>query len=158
MRFTNSVNHNQFITMSVIIKTPNEKMLEKLIMEEAELRASQLYRDRCTAVKDIPNGWLTITDQFQQEIARNNGFDDEISCHITCNMMRRAHLLYPDNITFKTIPIQVKNNKAKQGVLKIGDTVSQKIKTMHLFDLEGARLTLSDLLKPYTIIFAGSQT
>ena len=144
--------------MSIIIKTPNERMLEKLIIEEADARCSQLYRDQCTAVKDIPNGWLSVTDQFQQKIAKNNGFDDEMSCHITCNMMRRAHLLYPDNIIFKTVPIQVKNNKANQGILKIGDIVSQEIKEIQLFDPMGTRRMLSDLLTPVTIIFAGSQT
>ncbi len=87
--------------MSTIIKTPNEKMLEKLIKEEAMIRMSKEYQDECTAVKDIPNEWLNVTEKMQQKVAKNNEFDDDKykSCHITCNMMRRAraHILFPDN-------------------------------------------------------------
>ena len=148
----------------IIIRTPNEKMLEQLIIEEARIRSSPEYQDKCTAVKDIPNGWLTLTDTLQQDIARNHGFNDPVSCSVTCNMMRRAHILFPDNKNFTTIPVQVRENKARQGTLKPGDHLPNNpqttIRDVMLCDLSGNMIHLSTLLAHSftTIIVAGSQT
>jgi hypothetical protein len=144
----------------LIIKTPNEKMLEKLIIEEATIRESKEYQDKCTEVKDIPNGWLEIvTAGIQKDIAIKNGFDDPISCDLTVNMMRRAHILYPNNKIFTTVPIQVRNNKACRGTLKINDDLPN----VALFDEFGSIIELKDLTgntnqNKISIIFAGSQT
>jgi hypothetical protein len=144
--------------MTLRIKTPNEKMLEKLIYDEERLRMSKEYQDQCTLVKDIPNGWLNVTKHIQEQVARDNGFDDELSCQITCNMMRRAHLLFPDNKFFSTVPVQVRNNKANMGTMRPGSRISQEIDLWDVSDNHPCSLFhLLDNNRP-TIIFTGSQT
>lgn len=140
----------------IIIKIPNEQLLEKMTKQEEEIRMSKNYQDRCTEVKNIPDGWLKVTEEIQKDIVKRNGFIDQISCDITCNMLRRAHLIYPNNEKFQKIPLQVRNNKAKQGNLSEKDNVPD----CNLYNLAG-RITnlyeLIDNIKPI-IIFAGSQT
>ena len=143
--------------MTLQVKTPNEKMLEKLIYDEERLRMSKEYQDQCTLVKDIPNGWLNVTKKIQEQVARDNGFDDEMSCQITCNMMRRAHLLFPNNKIFSTVPVQVRNNKANMGTMRTGSVLDQDI---DLWDVSHNQCSLFHLLNDNrpTIIFTGSQT
>lgn len=140
---------------NICIKFPNEKLLEKMIEEEELIRTSNDYRDKCTQVKNIPNGWLDVTANVQKNIAKKFGFTDEISCNIACNMMRRAYLLYPDNENFKLIPTQVRCNKAKQCKYSIDD-ICPDIK---LHDLQDNCHQLYKLFddRP-TLIIAGSQT
>jgi hypothetical protein len=140
----------------LIIRRPNEQMLERLIRLEASARQSQQYQDDCTDVRDQVNGWLTVTENYQRVIAQSQGFDDEMSCDIVCNMMRRAHILYPDNQIFKTVPVQVRNNKASQGMLEAGCAVP----SVSLHCMDGSCINLSDLIDPThtTIVLAGSQT
>lgn len=130
----------------IILKIPNEKMLEKMAIEEEAVRTSKAYQDKCTAVKHIPNGWLDVTAQVQKDIAIQNGFTDEMSCEIACNMLRTAHLLYPLNELLKTIPLYVRNNKANKGTLSSGDTAPE----MDLYDFDGKTVKLHTLLNTNT--------
>lgn len=130
--------------LPIFLKLPNEKLLEKMIEEEEDVRTSKDYQDKCTAVKHIPNGWLDVTAQLQIEIVKRNGFDDQMSCDVACNMLRRAHLLYPDNEKFKKLPLYVRNNKAKQGTLKVKDNMPN----ISLNDLDGSSHDLFDLVSP----------
>lgn len=104
-------------------KIPNEKMLEDMIIEEEKRRMSEEYRNECTSVKNIINGWLAVTEKMQKDIVKSFGFQTEMECDIACNMMRRAHILYPENEIFRTVPLQVRNNKAKKGDLVLGSNV-----------------------------------
>lgn len=108
--------------MNIIIKVPSEAILEKMAIMEREIRMSKEYNDKCTLVKNIPNGWLQVTLDIQKDIANFFGFDDDISNEIACNHLRRAHILYPNNSVFKE-SIQVKYNKANIGILKEKDLV-----------------------------------
>lgn len=138
-----------------IIKIPNEKQLEQMIMKEEEIRMSDEYRQMCTDVKDEVNGWLRVTKEMQQRLVRDFGFSQDIECDIACNYMRRAHLLYPNNEIFKTVPLQVRNNRAKQGNLRVNDPV----KNILLYDLTNNPINMHNILtnKP-NIIMLGSHT
>lgn len=141
----------------IVIKYPNEKLLEVMIEEEETIRTSQEYKDRCTAVKDVVNGWLDVTAEIQREIVRKHGFTDKISCDVAVNHLRRASQLYPDNLKFKTVPLYVRNNKAHQGSLKEGDPVPD----VGLHSLDGKEHRLHDLLPGDglpTLLFASSAT
>jgi hypothetical protein len=126
------------------IKIPNERMLEEMIIEEEKRRNSYDYRFRCTEVKDTVNGWLDVTDNMQKDVVISFGFYDKISQNIACNMMRRAHIIYPDNELFKTVPLQVRNNKAIMGSLKISDEMPDAT----IFDINLKSCSLSSLIVP----------
>jgi hypothetical protein len=100
---------------------PNEQILEKMVMREEEIRMSQEYKQACTNVKDIPNGWLNVTKDVQVQVAKEFGFTDEINCEIACNRLRRAQYIYPNNKIFTSGPVYVRQNKARVGDLKEGD-------------------------------------
>ena len=139
------------------ILIPTESTLEKMVVEEEKIRMSKEYQDRCTTVCHIPNGWLQVTADVQEQIAHAHGFVDETSCAIACNMARRAHILYPNNDIFK-MRVQVRNNKARKGDLRIGDLVP----AITLCTMDGDDINLRDLVADHnhrpTIIFSGSQT
>jgi hypothetical protein len=140
----------------LVLRVPNEKLLEEMIEEEERVRTSKYYQDKCTQVKDIPNGWLDVTALVQTDIAKSHGFTDKMSCDIACNMMRRAHILFPNNEKFKSVPLQVRNNKANIGGLSAGDALPN----IELYDQGEVKISLSSLVdssRP-TVIFAGSQT
>jgi len=134
-------------------KIPNEKMLEDMIIEEERRRMSDEYRNECTRVKDIINGWLEVTANMQRDIVKQFGFKTDMECDIACNMMRRAHILYPNNEIFKTVPLQVRNNKAKKGDLVVGDDVP----IFPIFDLNKRICGIESLIdhnKPSVIIMS----
>lgn len=142
----------------IIIKIPTEKQLEVMIDEEEQIRMSKHYQDECTKVKNVPNGWLKYTETMQEDLVKKHGFDDEISCDVACNRLRRARYIYPDNPKFKE-PVYVRENKARKGDLKVGDDVPEiKIHKMdlnndHVIDI---REIMDD--KKITVIFGGSHT
>lgn len=138
------------------IKIPTEKQLEILVTKEEEIRMSKEYQDECTRVKDIVNGWQDVTDQMQKKLVRDHGFDDEISCEVACNRLRRAQYLYPNNKTFKTVPVYVRENKATIGNLKVDSDVPN----VNLVNMDGKETKLHDLLdnNKINVIFGSSQT
>jgi hypothetical protein len=102
-----------------------EKELEKLSLEEDEMRRSQWYVDECSRVKNIPNGWMDVTAQVQKDVI-SKYYNNEIA-DIIMYYLRRAHHIFPENIVFQN-RIQVKYNRANIGKLKKGDTVPECIK------------------------------
>ena len=139
----------------LVIPIPGERLLETMINEEEEIRTSQWYRDECTKVRNIPNGWLEVTESVQRSIAQKHGFIDQMMQDIACNMTRRAHLLYPMNDKFKK-RLQIRNNKSNRGTLTQGDDLVN----VQLFDRNQMPIDLNGLIDTdrRTIIFAGSQT
>lgn len=139
---------------NIILKVPNEQLLEKMIEEEEQIRTSKYYQDKCTEVKNIPNGWLTVTEDIQKNIVKKYGFTDQMSCDVACNMARRAHILFPNNKKFRD-RVQTRNNKAIQGCLEVGNIVPN----VSLYDLNNDSTSLHEITgNTTTIIFAGSQT
>ena len=138
------------------IKYPTEKLLEILVQEEEELRQSEWYRQECTRVKDVPNGWLEVTAKMQKDLVRKHGFEDEISCDIACNMLRRARYIYPDNKIFWEVPVYVRNNLAKPGDLKEGDLVPN----IKIYNKVIEEVNLLDLMKTdkLTLVLGSSHT
>jgi hypothetical protein len=135
----------------------NEKLLEKIILEEEQIRMSKEYQDACTQVKNIPNGWLQVTAKMQRDLVKKHGFDDDISCNIAVNTLRRARYIYPNNPIFKT-PVYVRENKARVGELKEGDSIVN----VELFQLNKDKVNLQKVIaefkSEYTVIFGGSHT
>ncbi|AYV84767.1 MAG: hypothetical protein Hyperionvirus38_5 [Hyperionvirus sp.] len=136
------------------LKIPNEKLLEKMVLEEETIRTSKAYEDKCTAVKHIPNGWLEVTASIQKDIVIKNGFTDSMSCDVACNMLRTAHILYPKNEIFTKVPLYVRNNKANIGTLTVGDIAPE----ISLHDLDGKAIQLHTLLAKKTIIISATGT
>jgi hypothetical protein len=138
------------------IKIPNEQTLEKMIIEEEQIRNSKEYIDKCTEVKDIPNGWLTVTGQMQTDLVKRYGFTDEMSCDVALNRLRRASTIYPNNKIFKEVPVYIRNNKAQEGYLKEGDIAPNII--LHTIDTN--KIELKDLLQDnkITLLIGSSLT
>lgn len=138
------------------IKIPTEKQLEQMVLKEREIRESEKYINQCTDVKDEVNGWLRITGEMQKQLVKDFGYNSDIESDIACNLLRRAHLEYPDNQIFKTVPIQVINNKANQGDLQI----STSVKDMMLYDLLKNKTHLHNILTndKENIVLLGSHT
>jgi hypothetical protein len=105
------------------IRLPTKNDLIIMLQTEEEIRSSHEYISKCNEVASEPNGWLRISNEYQYKIARDNGFESEIEADIAVNHMRRAHILYPDEALFKSIPVYVRNNLASAGKYKVGDVV-----------------------------------
>ncbi len=125
------------------IKIPSQEKLIEMLIEEEEIRLSDTYKNECTKVKDVPDGWLTYTSQMQVDLVKRHGFNEsQMVVDIAVNMLGTAQYLYPDDDRFKTIPLYVRNNRAKQGLLKIGD----QMPNMHIYDFNQNPVMLHDLL------------
>lgn len=140
----------------IIIKIPTEKGLELMIIEEEKIRTSKEYQNLCTKVKNIPNGWLDVTEQIQINLVKKYGFIDSISCDVACNHLRRAQYMYPNNPIFKQVPTYVRENKANIGTLDVGSIVPNI--TLHSHDLSTIKLHDLILEGKLNIIFASSET
>lgn len=138
-----------------ILKRATEQTLEKMSQMEELIRMSQEYQNECTRVKDIPDGWLTVTEDMQKKVATEFGFDDPINNEIACNDLRRAHITYPDNPVFKQ-SVYVRNNKANMGTLQDNDIIPNV--SLHTIDNE--IIDLNDLLEEnkINIFFGASHT
>ncbi len=94
-----------------------------MLSREESIRMSQSYIDRCDAVVNEVNGWLRVSELVQYEVAVEFGFTDRASKEYAVNCMRRAQYIYPDEPLFKSIPVYVRNNLARQCDFKKGDVV-----------------------------------
>ncbi len=99
-----------------------EQDLEKLATEEDNMRKSQWYIDQCTQIKNIPNGWIQLTEQIQFDIVSK--YYDLAFVDFIVYYLRGAHHIFPENEIFKN-RIQVKYNRANIGKLKNGDKVPE---------------------------------
>ena len=138
-----------------VLKRATEEMLEKMAQMEEFIRTSKEYQDECTKVKDVPNGWLTVTENIQKSIATTFGFDDDINNEIACNDLRRASTTYPNNPIFKQ-SIYVRNNKANIGTLK----EDNDIPNIKLHTIEYKVIELNDLIvdDKINVFFGASHT
>jgi hypothetical protein len=138
------------------IKIPTEQTLEKMVIREEEIRMSQSYQDKCTEVKDIPNGWLQVTEKMQEDLVTSFGFTDNLSCSVACNKLRTARYIYPDNKIFTQVPVYVRENKANVGHLVNGD----KAPNIQVHTVNNEKIMLHDLLKTdkVNMIFGASHT
>ncbi len=60
---------------------------------------------------------------LQYQVATEFGFTDRASNEYAVNCMRRAQYIYPEEPLFKTIPVYVRNNLARQCDFVKGDVV-----------------------------------
>jgi hypothetical protein len=102
------------------------EILEKMSLEEEEMRRSEWYINECNRCKNITNGWIALTEEGQQKIVSkyfpNNDFYQEIALR----QLRKAHHIYPENQIFRN-RLQVRYNRARKGELKNGDNVPEFI-------------------------------
>lgn len=143
-------------TTYLAYKKPSEKLLEAMIKEEEICRQSEEYRDECTRVKDIPNGWLDITDKMQRKIVKSHGFVDPISEEVALDMLRTARYIFPENEIFKTVPVYVRNNRANIGDFETGDTVED----ISIYNIDCTEISLHEIIsqKNPTVLITGSHT
>ncbi len=138
-----------------VLKRATEATLEEMAIQEEKIRMSKEYQDACSKVKDIPDGWLTVTANVQKQIAKDFGFDDDINNDIAVNDLRRAHETYPNNAIFQN-SIYVRNNKANIGNLKVDDIIPNI--TLHTIDNE--KILLNDIINDnkINVFFGASHT
>lgn len=117
------INKNTGIMSLNNIYIPVE-ILEKMSLEEDEMRRSEWYINECNARKYIPNGWVDLTAEVQQKIVSKYFPDNFFIQEIALRQLRIAHHIYPDNFIFKN-RLQVKYNRARKGELKVGDKVPE---------------------------------
>ena len=138
------------------LRVPNKDDLLNMITKEEEVRWSKWYQDQCDQVKDEVNGWLRVTEQAQYQIVKEYGFITDIEADIAVNYLRRARYLYPEEEKFKTIPVYVRNNKAKVCDFKSGDIVPD----IRINQMSGDSISLYDFLNPtkLNIVIGSSHT
>ncbi len=124
------------------IHVPSKDDLLQMITKEEEIRWSKWYQDQCDQVKDEVNGWLRISEQVQYQIVKDYGFTSDIEADIAVNYLRRARYIYPEEEKFKSIPVYVRNNRAKQCVYNIGNSVPN----IEICNQDGSRIKLYDIL------------
>ena len=132
-------------------KLPTKELLLKMCKKEEEIRWSSWYQSECDKVKDEINGWLRISEQVQYQVARDFGFTNEIEADIAVNQLRRARYIYPEESDFQTIPVYVRNNRAKQCVYQLGQVVPNIL----INTLQGNPIKLYEILdqtKPNILI------
>ena len=125
------------------VNVPDEKVLERMVIEENELRTSEWYINECNKVKHIPNGWLKVTDDLQEDLVKRYGYTyPSLSFSIALYMLRNARSIYPDNHIFVDVPIYVRENTARVGTLQ----EQQDIPDVCLYDIDGNESSLYKIL------------
>jgi len=136
-------------------KIPTLDQLILMAMKEKECRLSQKYIDDCSAVADIPNGWLQVTATMQTNIVIEMGFTSELEISIALNRLRRANILYPTEPVFKD-SIQVKNNLATKGQYVYGNVLPN----LEICRIDTTKIHLYNILnkKHMNLIIASSHS
>jgi len=134
---------------------PKEELL-LMLQEEEKQRFSIEYQEKCSLVKNEVNGWLGITAELQENIARQFGYIDEISNLLAVDVMRRASQIYKDDERFQNTSVYVRENKAKNCKYQIGDTIPN----INIFNLQNKQLNLHNLFDEtkYNIMICSSNT
>lgn len=144
-----------YMTSNNPLGLPSHDDIIELVKIESIMRYSDEYINECNRVANEPNGWLRITGEMQEQIARDYGFTD-VAVSIAVNMLRTAQYRYPDNEHVQNL-VYVKNNKANLGRFNNGDTIDN----VNLYDIDGIHnIELNNLLQKdkINIIFAASHT
>ena len=136
-------------------KLPTLDILIRMAKKEKLCRLSDKYIKECSMVAKLPNIWLKVTAKMQEEIVMEEGFVSELEKEIALNCLRRAHTLYPQEITFQDA-IQVKNNLANKGKYNTGDILPNII----LYTMNMKQINLYDTLnkKQRNLIIGSSQS
>lgn len=142
------------------IKLPSWQHIFEIAKLENEIRYSDEYINQCDSVRDIPNGWLNVTDNMQKNLVNTyfikHGLS-QCSVPIGLNMLRGLQLTHPNNPIVRDL-LYIKNNKANSGKYKSGDIIHD----VQLWNQSGTeQIQLFNLInfdnKP-TIIFSASHT
>jgi hypothetical protein len=154
-KIVKTIDNYKINTVSEINTISKEMLLEMLQLEDY-IRMSIDYSNKCTLLKDEVNGWLRLSREIQQGIAIKFGFNDQFTNLFAVNYMRRGHLIYPNDDRFKEVSVYVRNNIARKGEFKLGDSV----KDVPFICLDKGLITLNSLVNTpkYTILMGSSET
>ena len=75
---------------------PKEKLL-LMLQEEEKQRFSNEYQEKCSQVRNEPNGWLRISAELQENVAKIFGYEDQISNLLAVDLLRRASQIYKED-------------------------------------------------------------
>ncbi len=141
------------------LRLPSWSDILNIAKLENEIRYSDEYINQCDEARNIPNGWLDVTNTMQEKLV-----SDYFSTHgfslcavpIGLSMLRRLQVTHPHETTVQDL-LYIKNNKANVGKYKKGDDITD---IQLWYDNGTQSIQLYDLLsdeKP-TIIFGASHT
>jgi hypothetical protein len=141
------------------LKLPSYQDALNIAKLENEIRYSDEYVNKCDAVKDIPNGWLDVTDEMQKKLVTDYFTQHGLSLcavPIGLNMLRRLQVTHPNEPIVQDL-LYVKNNKANIGKYNEGDSIKD-ITLWNEIGTENVQLfNLISSDKP-TIVFGASHT
>ena len=116
------------------------------------MRFSEWYVARCTK-----HGWLDFTSGVQAAVAAAFG--------VGLEDLRRAHLLFPDQLRLRTASVYVRENKAREGSLRAGDVLPSTATVRRLLlpagtraPRLGAECSVASLLPRGGLLVVGSMT
>jgi len=138
------------------LKYPNKDILISMLKVEESIRMSDEYIELCNSVKDEINGWLRISEEIQYSIAKKFGYTSDYEQDVAVNKMRSAHYLYPDEPKFKTIPVYVRENLAREGEFVCGNIVPNIL--IHNEDITQINLYDTFSKSKKNLILCGSHT
>jgi hypothetical protein len=142
--------------MSTTIHYPKREKLIQMLKDEEEIRMGEEYIRMCDAAKDEVNGWLRISEEVQYAVAKKHGYVKGVELDFAVNRMRTAQYIYPNEPLFKTIPVYVRNNVAREGDYKKGDIVPH----IMIHDENKTQITLHSLFSKdkVNLLMASSHT
>lgn len=94
-----------------------------MLQQEERIRMSDWYSNKCSEVKEEPNGWIRISNEVQELVAYNFGYKDTLTNTLAVEQIRRAQYIYPDDPVFKKISVYIRENKAEKLNINIGDNI-----------------------------------
>ncbi len=137
------------------LKLDRDNVLSMLKREE-EIRFSDDYLTKCTEVANIPNAWLHVTSNMQEELVKEFGYTDSLSNALAVDVIRKAYDIYPEDEEIRNSVVKFRENFANPGIFKEGDDIID----IQLHSLNGNKMNLFNILdsnKP-NVILVGSHT
>eukprot|EP00698_Gefionella_okellyi_P019658 TRINITY_DN6058_c0_g1_i1.p1 TRINITY_DN6058_c0_g1~~TRINITY_DN6058_c0_g1_i1.p1 ORF type:complete len:225 (-),score=40.22 TRINITY_DN6058_c0_g1_i1:541-1215(-) len=134
---------------------PDQELLKKMLRRETELRLSpEIQALYAQAERSGTEDWMDVTNRMQRQLVRDFGFGAVEDAVV--DMLRRASVLYPHDSDFRTIPLYVRHNRARQGDLVRGSPVPD----VPLAHEDGSLTSLHKLQLPGRplVVLAGSIT
>jgi predicted ATPase len=122
-------------------------MVRLLRREADDRRSASVQREMEQAESSINSQWMDVIDRLQHRIVHEYSMSEGPFGHISVDDLRLAALRHPE------IAFWVKHNRARQGMLRVGD-VSPNVSVLIAADGHSTML-LTDETKPVVVI-AGS--
>jgi len=103
----------------------SKEVLKGMLIRENETRLSSEMQMKYREAEDSSTtDWMSITIAMQRKLVQDQlhlAADDEQKISEALYALRTAHLAYPEEAEFRTIPLYIKYNITRFGVLAAGD-------------------------------------